>query len=324
MERTYIEIPDCYEIDDEYDAHHIIYQDPNTQKKFMFKINIEDNDKDIGEEIGYRIAEMVGIPCCKAQLFKRKRMVTEDKVYYDYGVGSFFECVDKESVIIRVDVLKNLYWNEASNMYSELKGKIYFPTIEKLLLFFDYLITKNNRPKEEFEEIKYRIIEMIIYDVKFGNNDRIGSNFSIVEDKTTGKISLYPLFDNETILGFDYLIDAITGKETKSEIDEFNTLRRMKFPLNASDKNDSDYLEAFKYLLENYTEQTEKAMNKLRKFRFEDLRKSLNEYPNLSEKRKSFIEKVFLDRSYKIEKIYQEYIFEQRRKDGKEIVEKMD
>lgn len=308
MERFHVEIPEEYVKDDEYDIHHVIYKSKIPKEKFMFKINIEDNDKDIGEEIGYRIAEAIDIPCCKAKLFKRERIRGDNITYYDYGVGSFYQGDDNEEIILRMDILMDLHWNEASKLYPEITGREYCPGIKDYLQFIDYLLMKENRPKSEFDEIKNKIIEMLVYDIKFGNNDRIGSNFGLIKNKATGKIKFYPLFDNETIFGFDYPTSKLTGHENECDIEAFNHQQQMKFRLDGKQNNTSDYLELLKFLLQTYPEETEKAMEKVRKFRFEELRKMLKEYPNISKTRRSFTEKVFLDRDFRCESIYQKYL----------------
>ena len=61
---------------------------------------------------------------------------------------------------------------------------------------------------------------MSIYDLKYMNPDRRLNNWFIRKNKKTGQLDLYPMFDNEMILGFDNdLNDGKLSEETLEKED---------------------------------------------------------------------------------------------------------
>ena len=67
---------------------------------------------------------------------------------------------------------------------------------------------EKKRGKRSMDEIKADvkenvsdIINMIVYDCMFGNNDRHSQNWALYTDGEEGRLQVYPLYDNERVLG---------------------------------------------------------------------------------------------------------------------------
>ena len=125
------------------------------------------------------------------------------------------------------------------------------------------------RPYSEFIDFKQDFIDMVVYDIKLLNPDRGLENWFIRQNKSTKAIDLYPMFDNEMILGFD---DDISYSKT--------------------------------LLLNRYPIQTQNALDKFKNFDISNLYEILNSLPDLTENRKNFALKLFDCRSKSLEEIY--------------------
>ena len=99
---------------------------------------------------------------------------------------------------------------------------------------------------------------MIVYDCLYGNNDRHNDNWSMIQKHNNGRvdIELYPLYDNERVLGLyenQYTIESILKSKNPSEEYEKILFSRMRVP---GEKNKfSDYKDVLDYLIHRYPEE---------------------------------------------------------------------
>ena len=84
--------------------------------------------------------------------------------------------------------------------------------------------------KEDVKENLKSAIDMMVYDCMFGNNDRHSQNWAMYTDEENGKAKLYPLYDNERVLGLSIPVAdlkrfvASGDLETKTEENELSML----------------------------------------------------------------------------------------------------
>ena len=186
-------------------------------------------------------------------------------------------------------------------MYKQVRidYSIYEPVYERF--------KEDGRPISEFLKFKKDFIMMTVFDLRFGNFDRGLNNWYILQDKVTGRLDLYPLFDNEAILGFT---DDIPEDTTYASIAEFNNVRRSRVttPKDRSNRNFSDFRELYRYLLEHYPIETVHATKEINKFKAGDLDEILDNLPGISEERKRFAKRNYMYRQMTMEKLYMDYL----------------
>lgn len=124
--------------------------------------------------------------------------------------------------------------------------------------------------KEEFSEEfvenkvlenKNSVIRMIVYDCLYGNNDRHDENWALVKDYQKNDISLYPLYDNERVLGLyenQEVIEEALRKNKVVEVSDKKLFSRIKVP--GERESFSNYREVLKYMIKHYPEETSEAI----------------------------------------------------------------
>ena len=119
---------------------------------------------------------------------------------------------------------------------------------------------------------------------------------------------LYPMFDNEMILGFD---DDISYSKTLSNEKlsySYEDIKRSSAIVTPDEminnKNSVNYKKLFTFLLNRYPIQTQNALDKFKNFDISNLYEILNSLPDLTENRKNFALKLFDCRSKSLEEIY--------------------
>lgn len=305
-----------YTIADEYSSDKYIYARKSpvnndireNKNRFMFKVNVTDVPIDIAEEVAYKIANSIGISCCRAEVCKRKRnSIVKDT--YDVGVRSFYNLSQKDK-LISSSTLVNEYIKYLNGSIDSIPHLYDFELIMKSILH--RIMKVSQRPYSEFLNVRQQFIDMMIFDLKFANYDRGRDNWMLRHSMATGEFSLYPMYDNEAILGFDAPIDIASFNST--EISDYSN--SLKYPIvRPLDKNRVNYLDMMEYLLEKYPKETKKSMEKVFMFTYEDLEHVLDEYENLHEDRKKIIKKIFLDRDLKMKHIYKTYLEKEDFKD---------
>lgn len=150
----------------------------------------------------------------------------------------------------------------------------------------------------------------VISFVSFSKSDKLITSKSIIHDIETKETDLYPMFDNEMILGFnteisDKIINTFEN-QLKSE-DTERTSAILTPNAMMKHQNNVDYKELFDFLLKKYSVQTKNSLNKFHNFSSNDLLEILNSIPDLSENRKRFAIHLFEARSIELDKMYEKH-----------------
>lgn len=121
---------------------------------------------------------------------------------------------------------------------------------------------KRSSIKRQEEYIEAKVLEnrkmainMIIYDCLYGNNDRHDENWAMVKDSDGRDISLYPLYDNERVLGLYENIRSIENslKNNSVENDSEEILFSRMLAPNAKGTS-SSYKDVLRHLISTYSE----------------------------------------------------------------------
>ena len=298
---------DEYQLVDEY--HHIweyqrknpinIYQKDNGNH-FIYKNNVYMEDVYFGEVVGSRIAEATIGNACRARLAKKHRDCTP---YWDNGVISYYYLAEGDKIFSIYYLLGQYYEKEYGNNYS-----LYpiLPSMDTVIKALSYSMTSVfHRPFAELDVLKQQYIDMIMFDCKLGNYDRTLENWMIYQDALTQRISMYPLFDNEAVLGFDEPI--FEGEDTLKEIIQYCHKQKTRYIVTESkDLHQFTAGEVVKFLLQKYPKEARISLNKVRQFSLSDLTSLLEEFPDMSEERKNFTKKMFVARSLLLNRYEQE------------------
>ncbi len=289
----------------EYNLNAII-QDKNftysrdDEVKFVLKKSELEPYIHFGEKVAYEIAKKLKFKCCRVELFKG----VDDFGRKTVGDISYFDLDSDEEII-------NPYW--ALNWYRKNYEKQIYPA--SIDVIFDackkYCFEKDNRPDEEFENFMRDFIYMTVFDLKFGNFDRKENNWLLRINKQNGKYDLYPMFDNEAILGF-----ANDEPENLSDenIERFNEhFKSMVCTSEDGEKRKGSSMEnMIKFLLMNYPIQTKEAIIRIFEFTKSDLEEILNNIPDLPESRRKFAIKNFECRDTKFRNAIKSFLEDEK------------
>lgn len=118
--------------------------------------------------------------------------------------------------------------------------------------------------KYKINENKKRMLETIIYDCLYGNNDRHDENWSMEKKNDGSDISIYYLYDNERVLGLYQNQDEIETALSTDSVERYSEnvlFSRMKVP--GETKKHSTYKDVLIYLLKHYELETQSIINQL-------------------------------------------------------------
>jgi len=225
--------------------------------------------------------------------------------------------IDLKKYTLYDEIRKGLYEYRARNPellndrknHNRLYFKIYNGTDIDTIMdsIFGYM-NRNGRPYQEFLDFKQDFINMAIYDLKYMNPDRRLNNWFIRKNKKTGQLDLYPMFDNEMILGFDN--DLNDGKLSEETLEKEDLKRKSAILLPkdfVEQKSTSDYREFMEYLLKKYPVQTTKALEQVSNVTAEDLEEILNSIEDVREERTKSAVQLFNKREEELNKIYEKH-----------------
>ena len=264
--------------------------------KFEYKRCIFEPDMHYGEMTAYCIAKKLGVPCCKTELFKRPYVSKPN--LFETGIISYYD-LSNNDVTYAADSIVSRYMKKRGleNDYMADIDTIFAAVLERF--------RQEGRSIGEFLKFKKDFIVMTVFDLQFGNFDRGLNNWFLRKNKLTGELDLYPMFDNEAILGFT---DEIPDDMSYAQIAGFNNVRKSRVTLTEDRKQRkyTDFRELYKYLLEKYPLETRFATKKIGNFTVGDLDEILNNLSDISPERKEFARKNFMYRKMTMEKIYLE------------------
>ena len=275
----------------------------NSRTKFEYKRCIFEPDMHFGEMTGYMIAKKIGISCCDVELFSRPYRNKPE--LSEVGAISYFYSGSDDDVFTSSGVVTK----------HAKKNKIeddYMPDINTIFAAVYDRFKEDERPISEFLKFKKDFIMMTVFDLKFGNFDRGLNNWYLIKDKKTGRIDLYPMFDNEAVLGFT---DDIPEDTSYASIADFNNIRksRVTIPRDRVERKYTDFRDMYRYLLEYYPIETIHATKMINKFKVGDLDEILNNLPELSDERKKFAKKNYMYRQMTMDKLYLDYLDKRKR-----------
>lgn len=282
-----------------------------NKNNFFFKRTIWINDAHLGEMLAWIIANKIGFKICDVELYKKPLM---KKGKYDQGILSYVE-KSEDDLLLNPAVLIKDYLRSVNSKLMFEKG-IY--DIDTILNSIFHECLKESRPYQEFLDIKQELINMIVFDFKFLNTDRTVNNWMLRKDTKSGILDMYPMFDNEEILGFDMnLEDGETF--SREQIEKLNKQRKISV-ISPSDigkaEDQVEYEEVLRHLLRKYPVQTKKALDAVNKFKVRDLEIALDDIDGVSKERKKLTLGLFIARSKAINRVYEE-----ETKNKKEYVE---
>ncbi len=273
-----------------------------------------------GEFIGYLLTLDTGIQACKAKLAHLTKYYPNIHKERHHGTP-----IEKDGCMTYSDLKDNerlehgglvieRFSEQAVEEYKQIISKDknsngqknYYDNIEIVLAALEFRVRdfyrKNGIPEGEIENLvqteKRKMIGCIVYDCLYGNNDRHDENWAMRVDIKGRYISLYPLYDNERVLGLyenqRVIEDALIKDQVESESDSI-LFSRMRVP--GEDKKYSSYKDVLKYMLENYGEETKAAIqSSLAQNTPDRVMKYLEECERLPQCYKQFARRVYLSR----------------------------
>ena len=271
----------------------------NNHNTFYLKTTIWTEDTHIGELLGYIIAKKNGIKVCDAELYKTPS--SSDNTKFIHGVISYVDKNIDEQIIPSGPIIRN--YLQKINFSNKLYGNIDIETIFNAV--FDFM-NRHRRPYQEFLEFKQDFINMAVWDIKNMNPDRRMDNWFFRVNERTGKTDLYPMFDNEMILGFDEMIGKSEYSQEELSVADKKRKSAILTPEDIMKKqNYSDYEKFFNFLLLKYPIQTRKAFESVNNFTLEDLEDTLENIEGISKTRKKKVIQLFNKRTEQLNKIFE-------------------
>lgn len=265
------------------------YAQTKEKKKGLFKPKrYEFKDRKVfcanhyGEMVGGILGERAKIETCKSELAhhshyysniykERAHATTEEKdgciIYSQLSTGDTLEA--GKIVIDRFkESNENRYQSLAKN--SIYRGKIN-DDIELILLSVSSRVEKFYKMGGNYLEkyiqsriyqTKKKFIEMVVYDCLYGNYDRHEGNWSM-HLHSNEEIDIYPLYDNERVLGLyenqNFIEKMLIEKEPEQIMDKI-FFSRMRVP--GEKKEFSTYKDMLRYLMYAYPEETQETLKR--------------------------------------------------------------
>ena len=265
----------------------------NNRNEFVYKNNFFGEDIFFGEVIGSIIAKATIENGCDAELVRKPRHFNG---IMDNGVASYYYFAEGDKSITSFHVMHQYYQNENRQMRA-------LPRMNDVIKALRLFLYQNHRPEVEQQRIKQQYIDMVLLDCRLGNHDRVLENWMVYEDGQTHEIQIYPMFDNESVLGFDR---PTVGATPERIIEYCENLRMSHIAPSAETRECSRMEDIIKYLWINYPEETQIALRKINRFSLEDLSQLLDEFPDLSEERKVVVKQMFITRGLLLERYIKE------------------
>ena len=246
----------------------------------------------MGEYFGYMLGKKMGIDICPVHLIsfydKEKRYSKTNELYpacasvnlLSYGQTlEHGESVVESLIYENPNKVRNII--EKSPSYSTIfprKGA--FGTavddehIEVILAAIDHRVRNYESsmgmrsPKEIEDDVKdarRKMIEMVVFDCAFGNNDRHSRNWGMMLDRTTGRASLYSAYDNERVLGL--CMSELEMEKVVEAGDRMISMYQLRFQHSrigfGAQKGGVFYEDMLEYLVEKYPEYAVPAIEKV-------------------------------------------------------------
>lgn len=210
-----------------------------------------------GEYFGYLLGQKAGVDVCPVELVtvhdtknkyaKTKLLYTacasynvkspEEEIYPGDFIVSKFRMHNPEEVdrilgekIFDGSNLKkgNILTNSYEDNLEVILASIAWETMQYEKSFG---IRTDEEIKEDIANNLRKVFEMLVYDCLFGNSDRHSANWAMAYNSNTGRVTMYPNYDNEAVLGLrktEYEIkQAIQSDEAMNDFSENELYSRM-------------------------------------------------------------------------------------------------
>lgn len=206
-----------------------------------------------GEYFGYLLAKKSGVQACPVYLIT----VHDVKNRYSKTKHLYTACGSKrllkisQSMIFGESVISTFmhkYANKFNEIISkaecspDLKSYMQLDKEDNIDIIILSIITRTieferqaeKRSTEEIEsdvkENLKNVFDMVVYDCLFGNDDRHSQNWAMCSDLETGRLQMYPLYDNERVLGLskpEAEVKRYVQSDNVSDITDKKSLSRM-------------------------------------------------------------------------------------------------
>lgn len=177
--------------------------------------------------------------------------------------------------------------------------------------------------KQDVSKNMISAFDMFVYDCVFGNNDRHSQNWAMYTDEEEGAIRMYPLYDNERVLGLSKP-EAEVKRDVNSDdliekIDKYALSRMGISPIHSG----LSYKMVLEHLTQKYPEfaipAIRKITNNVRVDFIEELYDSAKGIIERSEDRNELTENEELPEEYRI---YGTTLYSERREFAKKLLER--
>lgn len=280
-----------------------------------------------GEFIAHILQEKIGFPSCKVEMVKRNLVLPRSasgKTAEVPGCISYMDLKEGETLVQTINVLA-WYKREHPNEYVEIMNPLgeHFEGDHEISIYNEknnnnielvipametYVKERCNATPEQIQQLRQDIINMVVFDCKFGNTDRNDENYGI--SISQDGFRLYPTFDNEYILGFPEYVEEIkkfSGARLQEHMDTDLT-SRMGI---TSQVTKIGYQSMLTYLFTTFPEETKKAYENIMKITEADLVEIMDECEGLDEVHKDYALRIFRSRNRGFKYVKEEYIDEQ-------------
>ena len=273
------------------------------------------SSSEYGEFIAYKLANKIGIPVCEAEFVLKKmnlKYSRSKKTALLPGSISYIDLVGNEELVQALQIITRFGTEYKDDYQKIIKSKVKSikssdlrlnPGIEAnnnnidiiMPAFESYAKEKCGISDSEWYELRQNIINMIVFDLKFANRDRNDENYGLAVNYNSGKLRLYPIFDNEYILGFCEFksdIEKLKKRGMQTHIRNEITSRMG----NSHKVTGVQYQVMLRYLFDKYPEETQKAYEKVMQIEREDLVNLMEECEGLPDIHKEYALEIFDER----------------------------
>ncbi len=290
------------------------------KSKTGYNIGTFKNEKEYanhyGEYIAYIILKQLGKDACKVNLGEIEVKNSYDEKIVVQGILSHYELSQQEiykPICTVIDNYKETQFDRYKERVLEKDPNNYknYNNIEVILDAIDIFYRKNGQ-ESKLKEARKKFFDMCIFDIKFANRDRHGSNFGLKINQLTNEIEFYSLFDNEQILGFqENKSDVIKYLSNVEHYKKFNSKELTSCIGIPQNSRDIPPQELLSYLLEHYPKETMSSLQDINIYKVSHLEEIMDLCHGLSEEHKQFAKKIFREIEKEIESTIKKY--EERR-----------
>ncbi len=246
----------------------------------------------IGEYFGYLLGKKMGLDICPVHLLsfydKEKKYSKSERLYP--ACASVSQLTYGQSLEHGESVVSSFEYENPSKVNNILEKSPSYSTIfprkgafgtastdehiEIILAAIDYRVRNfesaiGKRTPEQIEQdvkdARRKMIEMVVYDCAFGNNDRHSRNWGLMLDRNEGRATVYSAYDNERVLGLcssEYEMNKLVeaGPKMMSLFQLKAHYSRIGF---GSQKGGVYYEDMLEYLVEKHPEYAIPAIEKV-------------------------------------------------------------